>query len=374
MNMRKTVITALYAVVAVLVAQGQYLPPDSVLRRYAAQMLVVGFRGDVVTDSCDAAHYVRDLKVGGIILFDIDLTGSGKLGSRNVTSPEQLRKMTAKLRSLATSPLIIAADQEGGLVCRLKERYGFSPTVTAKYLGDTDSRDTTVFYSRLLVGDVARGGINLNLAPLLDVHRDDCPPIGHFRRSFSADVDVIARHAEWTIQEHHRDGVMCAVKHFPGHGSATTDSHYGLVDVSGTWQRSELEPYHKLIKKGLVDVVMTAHIYNSNIDPAYPATLSRRTIHDLLRSELGYDGLVITDDLYMEGIIDHYTISQALALAINAGADLILAGNNISTGFEPGRPDFLIDTIVRLVKNGQIPYGRLLESHRRIERFLKRIS
>ena len=107
------------------------LPPDSVLRRYAAGMLMVGFRGDSVTEDCDAARYVRDLKVGAIVLFDIDMTGEATLGSRNITSKERLTRMTSQLQAWADYPLLIATDQEGGKVARLKPQYGFLPTVTA---------------------------------------------------------------------------------------------------------------------------------------------------------------------------------------------------------------------------------------------------
>ena len=118
---------------------------------------------------------------------------------------------------------------------------------------------------------------------------------------------------------------------------------------------------------------MTAHIFNRNIDPDYPATLSRKTIYGLLRRQLGYDGVVVTDDMYMEGIIKQYSIENALVLAINAGADLLCVGNNINTGFEPDRPFKLVDIIVKAVKQGRIPVGRLQESYNRLQRLKKKL-
>ena len=343
------------------------LPSDSVLRREAAQMLMVGFCGDMVDAQSDAARYIRDLHVGGIILFDIDLTSNTrKIGTRNVTSKQQLTKLTANLRSFADEPLLIAADQEGGMVCRLKVQYGFQPTVNALYLGTVDNRDTTFFYANRIAREVAECGVNLNLAPVLDIHREDSPHVGHFKRSFSTDADVITRNAGWTIDAHHDYGVLCAVKHFPGHGSALGDSHLGMVDVTSTWNALELEPFRRLIAQDKVDVVMTAHIYNHNIDPDYPATLSKKTITDLLRGEMGFNGVVMTDDLYMEAILSQYSVPDALALAINAGADLLLVGNNIDTGFEADRPFKLVDIIVNLVKTGRVPYERIQESSNRI--------
>ena len=358
-----------------LLAQ-QQIPNDSLLRREAARMLMVGFRGDCIDDNSDAARYVRDLHVGNIVLFDIDLTREGprKIGTRNVTTKERLTKLTSQLQSYADEPLIIAADQEGGMVCRLKPEYGFKPTVKPLYLGTVDNRDTTLYYAMRIAKEMRECGVNLNLAPVLDIHREEGPHLGRFKRCFSTDVDVITRNAGWFIDAHYKHGVLCAVKHFPGHGSALGDSHEGLVDVTDTWTTNELVPFEQLIAKNKVDVVMTAHIYNRRLDPDYPATLSHKIITELLRDNLHYDGVVITDDMYMEGILGQYSIDDALALAINAGADIILVGNNIDTGFEADRPFKLVDIIVNLVKTGKVPYSRIHQSSERILRLKKRLS
>ncbi len=348
--------------------------PDSTLRRYATQMLMVGFRGDSITCTSDAARYIRDLKVGGIILFDVDLTGSAKIGSRNITSREQLKKLTSDLRSYADYDLLIAVDQEGGRVCRLKTEYGFNPTVSAEHLGKIDNRDTTSHYAAKIAAEMADVGLNVNLAPDIDVNTNpECPVISKLHRSFSSDTAVVARNAEWFIDEHHSRGILCAVKHFPGHGSATADSHYGLTDVTKTWHPSELAPFKYLINKGKIDMVMTAHIFNRNFDNDYPATLSKTIINDLLRHQLGYDGIVLTDDMYMQGIIDNYDIRHAIILAINAGADMLILGNNISTGFEPDRPFKIVNMIIDAVKKGEINENRIIESHERIERLKEKL-
>lgn len=365
--MKKILLTLAIALLAgnSLFAQ---LPPDSVLRRYAAGMLMVGFKGDSVTEDCDATRYVRDLKVGAIVLFDIDLTGDATLGSRNITSKERLTRMTAQLRAWADYPLLIATDQEGGKVARLKPQYGFLPTVTAEYLGTVDQEDTTRYYAARLSREMRESGVNVNLAPVVDVLNHDCAAVGHFLRCFSTDPQVIARHAGWFIDESHRQGVLCTLKHFPGHGNAIDDSHYGFVDVTSRWTAAELEPFRILIDAGKADLIMTAHLFNRNIDDEYPATLSAKTINGLLRGEMGYDGVVVTDDLYMQAILNQYSITTALELAINAGADLICVGNNISTGFEADRPFRLVEMIVNLVKEGRISWERLQQSHERIMR------
>ena len=350
------------------------LPPDSVLRRYAAGMLMVGFKGDSVTSDCDAARYVRDLKVGAIVLFDIDLTGSAAIGSRNITCKERLTAMTTQLKAWADYPLFIATDQEGGKVARLKPQYGFLPTVTAEYLGTVDNEDTTRYYASRLAREMAEAGVNVNLAPVVDVLNHDCAAVGHFLRCFSTDPQAIARHAGWFIDESHRQGVLCTLKHFPGHGNAIDDSHYGFVDVTNGWHPEELEPFKLLIDAGKADLIMTAHLFNRNIDDEYPATLSSKTINGLLRGQLGFDGVVVTDDLYMQAIIDQYSVPTALELAINAGADLICVGNNINTGYEPERPFILVDMIVNSVKQGRIPWQRLQESHDRVLRLANKLN
>ncbi len=350
------------------------LPPDSVLRRYAAGMLMVGFKGDSVTEDCDAARYVRDLKVGAIVLFDIDATGDATIGSRNITSKERLTRMTAQLQAWADYPLLIATDQEGGRVARLKPQYGFLPTVTAEYLGTVDNEDTTRYYASRIAREMRESGVNINLAPVVDVLNHDCAAVGHYNRCYSTDPQVIVRHAGWFIDENHRQGVLCTLKHFPGHGNAIDDSHYGFVDVTNAWTPVELEPFKMLIDEGKADLIMTAHLFNRNIDEDYPATLSSKTINGLLRKQMGFDGVVVTDDLYMQAIRNQYSIPTALELAINAGADLICAGNNISTGFEADRPFKLVEMIVNSVKEGRISWERMEQSHERIKRLQEKIN
>ena len=349
--------------------------PDSTLRQYAAKMLMVGFKGDSVTDSSDAARYVRDLKVGGIILFDVDLTGTAKIGSRNITSKEQQKKMTADLQRYAGGNLLIAIDQEGGMVRRLRPEYGYSQTVSQEYLGKINSRDTTMKYAGRMAKEIKESGVNVNLAPLIDVNvNPECPVIGALHRSYSSDTAIVSNNAKWSIEAHHRNGVLCAVKHFPGHGSSASDSHYGLTDVTDTWQSYELAPFRELISSGKADMVMTAHIFQRNLDPEYPATLSKKIIDGVLRKQLGFEGVVLTDDMYMQGIIDNYKVEDAIVLAINAGADILVMGNNISTGYEPERPFHIVDMIVRAVKEGRIDQQRLIESNRRIDSLIDKLK
>ncbi len=351
-----------------LASMGQTLPPDSVLRRMAANVLMVGFKGDSVDAQSDAARYIRDLHVGAIVLFDVDLTGSAKIGSRNITSVGQLQKLTSDLQAFNADalPIIIAADQEGGRVVRLKTQYGFHPTISAGRIGQIDNPDTTRHYAAVVADDLSRAGVNLNLAPVVDIALESCPVIGGLDRGYSSDPAKVAEHASLTAEEHHNRNVAVALKHFPGHGSATGDTHYGLVDITDTWSAAELEPFRNLSDAGLADAIMTAHIYLRSLDPELPATLSKPILSGVLRQQLGYGGVIISDDMYMQGIIDKYEPAEAIVMALNAGADLLCVGNNISTGFEADRPFMLVDSIVAAVKEGRLPYERLAEANRHV--------
>ncbi len=361
-----TIFTALHAP-----AQEPEFSDDS-LRHMAAKMLMVGFKGDSITPDNPVVGYLSDLGVGGIILFDIDLTGTRTLGSRNITSADQLSRLTADIKRLAGNRVLIAADQEGGKVQRLKPRYGYSALPDARTIGEIDNPDTTAFYGRLMADELAAAGINVNLAPELDIHRDDCPVIGELDRAYSADPQKVAEHAAITVDCLHSRNILAAVKHFPGHGSATSDSHYGLTDVTQTWTPAELEPFKALIDSGRADLIMTAHIFNRRLDPDRPATLSRHILTDILRDSLGYDGIILSDDMFMQGIIDNYRIEDAVVEAINAGADMLIMGNNISTGFEADRPARIVGIIVEAVKNTRIDPARPADANRRINAALDR--
>lgn len=347
---------------------------DDSLRHMAAKMLMVGFKGDSITPDNPVNGYLADLGVGGIILFDVDLTGARTLGSRNITTDQKLTKLTADIKKLANGRVLIAADQEGGRVQRLKPRYGYSPLPSARTIGNIDNRDTTVFYGRLMADELASAGVNVNLAPELDIHRDSCPVIGQLDRAYSSNPDKVAYHAGITVDCLHDKNILAAVKHFPGHGSAMSDSHYGLTDVTSTWTPEELKPFKKLIDAGQADMIMTAHIFNRQLDPDMPATLSHHVLTDILRDSLGFDGIILTDDMYMQGIIDNYRIEDAVVDAINAGADMLIMGNNISTGFEPDRPARITGIIVEAVKDGRIDPKRLVESNRRIDAAIDRVN
>lgn len=337
---------------------------DDSLEIKIGQMLMVGFRGITASDISPIGKQIRDFHLGGVVLFDFDV--ETKEYGRNIVSPEQVRKLTGQLQALSQRPLFIAIDQEGGLVCRLKQRSGFPPNVSPQYLGRVDSPDSTRAYTDLIARSLRVLGINMNFSPVVDVNvNPENPVIGRLGRSISANPKTVSAHARTIVETLHGRSILSALKHFPGHGSSMADSHLGFVDVSTTWSRQELIPYSELIAYGLPDMIMTAHIYNSKLDPTWPATLSHRTIDGVLRRELGYQGVVISDDMMMKAIADHYGLEQAISKAVNAGVDILLFANNTFT-FDPGMPEKAFAILKKLVERGEIPMERIEQAHQRI--------
>ena len=336
--------------------------PDS-LSIKIGQMLMIGFRGMDAKEGCAIAADIGERRIGGVVLFDYDVQSAKPV--RNIESPEQLRRLTSELQMLSAIPLFIAIDQEGGHVCRLKPSRGFPPTVSAASLGKLDNADST----RQAVGStaalLASLGVNMNLAPDVDVNvNPNNPVIGKLDRSFSADPAVVARQARLFVDAFHQHGIIAALKHFPGHGSSTTDTHKDFTDVTATWSRAELEPYRTLIRDGYDDPVMTAHVFNARLDSRYPATLSKATIDGVLREQLGFRGVVLSDDMQMKAIADRYGLEEAIRLAIDAGVDVLIFGNNVS--YDPDIASKATDIIRRLVEQGAITPERIDESYRRI--------
>jgi len=182
----------------------------------------------------------------------------------------------------------------------------------------------------------------------------------------------VTKHAIEVIKAHHARGILTTLKHFPGHGSSKNDSHLGFVDVTKTWSPMELEPYEKIIAAGLSDTVMTAHIFNSKLDTSLPATLSGRTIDGLLRDELRFDGVVISDDMQMKAISARYGFEEAVLLAIGAGVDILAFANN--SVFDPDVAASTIGIIRKAVRNGKVGEERIDRSYARIVRLKSRLG
>ena len=330
-------------------------------------MIMVSFRGATASEIKRLDKEFSLYKIGNVILYN---------WAGNIKSPKQLKNLTQWLqeKSGQSVPMFIAVDQEGGKISRLSVDKGFRPSVSARYLGLINNVDTTRFWSTSTAECLQNVGININLAPVVDLNIDPKNPIiGKYQRSFSPNAQIVEAHASTFIKCHREKHIFCAIKHFPGHGSSTTDSHIESADISSTWNENELEPYRELIQEDLCDMVMLAHVYNSKIDSIFPATLSKATIEVLLRKKLNFKGITISDDLNMKAIKNKYSIDESIELAINAGIDIILLSER---HFEDGTysAEKAFTTIKKLVEQGKIPSQRIDESYKRIVELKKRLK
>ena len=339
------------------------------LEQAVGQMLLIGFRG--LELDAETAALLREIRPGGVLLFDRDGPSGGEL-PRNIESPRQLRALTAALQQTAAesapAPYLIALDAEGGYVNRLKEKYGFTVEVpTALTLGSQTVADTAQIAANL-AGQLKDLGINLNLAPVVDVNLDPASPaIGRWERSFSDDPAVVAAHAAAFIQAHRRHGIATALKHFPGHGSAADDTHLGVTDITATYRREiELAPYRRLIADGYPGAIMTAHVVHRGLDPdARPATLSPPIITGILRQELNFGGVIVSDDLQMAAIVAQYGQPEAAIAAVQAGVDLLMFANQQGE-YRPETVREVKAAIIRAVADGRISEQAIRESAQRI--------
>ena len=340
------------------------------------ELLLVGFGGTQVDGNDEVRSLVCDVKVGGLILFERD-SRSGD--ARNITSPEQVRQLTSDLQALALQcagrRLLIAADNEGGAVMRLSTRVGYLPTPPPQALGDAGDPAATALESRRMGATLREAGINWNLAPVVDVAVNPLnPAVVTLGRTFSSDPQQVIMQARAFIQGMHEAGVLTSLKHFPGHGSSRTDSHQGFVDVTETAElKIELAPYRALIKEGLADSVMTAHVFNRGLDPWNPATLSRFTIKRYLRGKLGYKGLVVSDDLLMGAIRQRYGVEEASVLALQASVDMLLISQNQGR-VERGAAERVIAAIRSAIADGRLSPKALAAAVDRVRALRSRIT
>lgn len=321
------------------------------LERKVGQLFQVGFHGT------DATGTVRELidssHVGGVILFD-----------RNLTTPWQVADLSDSLQDVAQAasgvPLLVSVDQEGGLVSRLP--FGPRPP-GAMAVGATGDPGMARELGAAVGGQLRALGINANLAPVLDVDTNpENPVIG--TRSFGSDPEHVGAFGAAAAEGLQSRGVVACAKHFPGHGDTAMDSHHGLPVVDhdrDRLDRVELVPFRRAVAAD-VDAIMTAHVAVPAVDPEVtrPATLSRRVLTGLLREELGYDGVILTDCMEMDAIADGVGTVEGAVRAIGAGADAVLISHT------PNRQRAAIEGVVDAVRDGTIPESRVDEAARRV--------
>ncbi len=353
-----------------IAVQGCAAHSELTVAEKAAKLLIVGLDGQSLSPTNPIIEDIRDKGVSGVILFGRNVATT----SSSAAPREQFTKFVADLKALREEPLFVTIDQEGGMVNRLKPVSGFKAMPSHRTVGESETLEGVREAAALISSEVASTGINFNFAPCVDVDiNPDSPAIGHFGRSFSADAKRVGECAAIYVEEHHKRGVVTSLKHFPGHGSALVDSHLGLTDITNTWDESELYPYQHLIDASLCDAVMVSHLYNENFDADYPATLSSKTLQGILRERLGWSGVVVSDDMQMKAITDHYGFDEAVVLGLNAGVDLFIIGGNIK------REDYdVVDKFISIVESaiasGDLTMERLDEAVERVERLREKIK
>lgn len=319
------------------------------LNEKIGQMLIVGFDGQNINENIKSL--ILDNHVGGVIFF-----------SNNVESLEGVINLTNEFKKINTSnkfPLFIAVDEEGGSVSRTPNEFLAIPS--AQYIGAFDDENINYNIGKIIADELKQQGYNMDFAPSLDILSNPYNTvIGD--RSYGETSDIVSRLGIKTMEGIRDSSIVSVIKHFPGHGDTDVDSHYGLPLVEKSLaelKELELIPFENAIKAG-ADAIMISHILLTMIDSENPATMSKEVITNVLRENMEFDGVVITDDMTMGAIIENYDIGEASVKSINAGADIIL----VCHGYENELN--VINSIKNAVKNNIISEERINESVYRI--------
>lgn len=335
---------------------------DAALRHKIASLLVVGFRGEQLTSSDWIIRAIREQGLGGVILFDRDQITNAR---RNISSPAQVTSLIRTLRAASPGRLIVSIDQEGGQISRLNPGDGFPATRSEAQIGALNSAAATQAWAQGIARTLKSIGVTLNFAPVCDMNVNPSnPAIGRLGRSFSANPNTVAADAGIEVKAHRAAGVRTSLKHFPGFGSATGNTDFGIVDVTTTWHSVELQPFQKLIAAGLADSVLVAHLLNRHLDPSRPMSLSRAVVHDLLRGKLKFAGPVVSDDMQAVAITSKYGAAEAATLALQAGVDLLVYANQ--QVYDPKIVNKTIDTVFKLVRGGRLSEAQIDQSVARV--------
>lgn len=322
-------------------------------------MLMAGFEGTALTPETE--DLIRNRHVGGLILF-----------GRNYENPSQLLRLIKDLQAVALSvnpsqPLFISVDQEGGRVARLKNPFTAYPPMCC--LGNADSEDLAYRFGKALARELRAVGINKDYTPVLDVNTNPQNPIiGD--RALGVKPEQVARLGTAIMRGFNETGVIPVGKHFPGHGDTLLDSHLDLPYVTrgaDELEGTELYPFARAIGAGL-EVIMTAHVVYTAWDEKYPATFSRKILQDILRVKLGYEGIILSDDLEMKAIERHFPFESLFTLGVEAGIDQFMICNNVD------KVKALQDQMILDLERGRVPLEKIERSVQRILKVKSRIE
>ena len=332
------------------------LSVPSSIRREIGQLLMGSLPGVSVTP--EMRSLAREFELGGVILF-----------ARNVEAPEQVAELSHDIQQLSRDvPLWVSVDQEGGRVARLRAPFTEWPPMAV--LGRSGDPALAARFARALAAELRAVGVTLDYAPVLDIHTNpNNPVIGD--RALAEEAGLVARLGTAIIRGLQENGVAACGKHFPGHGDTSVDSHFDLPLVGHSpdrIRRVECVPFVEAIGAG-VAFIMTAHVLVPSLDGERPATLSRRIVGGLLREELGFEGVIVGDDLEMKAVAKHYTVPEAAVQAIAAGCDgLLVCSGQLDTQAAA------LEALVHAVEDGRLPLKRvedaLARNRRAKDRFL----
>lgn len=338
------------------------------IEEMAGQLVLVGFQGDSV-DAAGVAAVREQIAAGQV--------GSVMFLRVNVESLDAVRAMNAAfLAARPDLPPFTTLDQEGGQINRLSSAVGFGQIPSAEGMTGRPVEEAEAIYADL-AQRLSAHGFTVNFGPVVDLNLNRANPIiARYERAFSPDPDIVTAYGSAFVRGHRAAGMATALKHFPGHGSSADDTHDGFVDVTGLWQPEELEPYRRLIADDLVDMIMVAHIFNADYageEPLQlPASLSPEWIEGVLRGELGYDGVVISDDMQMGAVRQFFDMRETIVRSVMAGNDILLFSNTADY-----RPELGAEMHAILVEEAQADpafAARIEQSYRRIVALKERLA
>lgn len=338
------------------------------IEQMAGQMIITGFQGDDIGDKSVKAITAKLAAgtLGGVMYL-----------KPNVKSLAAVEAMNKAFRAAAPDlPPFITLDQEGGAVERLTEAVGFTELPNATTVAKTNSpAEAEKLYERM-ARKVAALGFSVNFGPVADLAvNPNNQVITKFGRAYGKSAETVAAYDEAFIAAHHAAGLITSLKHFPGHGSSTADSHEGFVDISRTWSKAELEPYRIMFADGYADMVMVGHLYHSDYageGSKLPASLSPEWIDGVLRKELGFTGVVISDDLEMGAIRKLYDLHDTVVRAVDAGTDVLLFSNTVKPSADLG--DRILAILVAEAESDPAFRARIEASYARIVALKARIG
>ncbi len=315
------------------------------------ELIITGFSGLELSEN--SANWISKYSIGGTILF-----------AHNYENPAQVAELTNQIQECRQDlPIWVSVDHEGGKVQRFKK--GFTRIPDAASIGAMGSPKLAFEVSEMMAKELRSVGINLNYFPIADILTNPKNPvIGN--RSFGSSEDLVTKMCTAMLRGHLLNGVQACIKHFPGHGDTSTDSHFALPRIDTPLeilQDREFKPFIKAFKSKC-SMVMTAHILNPKIDPQFPGTLSKIVIQDILRKQLRYDRLILTDDMEMKAITDHFGVNDAPVMALEAGCDLLTYRSQAAA-------ENAYEACYKAIESGKLAAEKVLTAERRIKTLKK---